>query len=160
MPNQRQDYTAIQDKLELGLRRRKRLYRTLFFVMHLVFFAVSMLVVWGTLMGSAVLQDTLFNGGTGAALVVVVPTILWAFVLLFHVAALFFETSRGEIAIRRQLAAREISEDMLRGETQEKLKRRDPLESEHMRLTSDGELIPLDDEQPEPRRYTHSGEAP
>ena len=144
------DYTTIEDRVEKNLSRQKWIYRILFFVMHGLFFVVSMLAVWGTVLSNAQLRALLFDSGAGT--IVILPTILWAAVILFHAASLYFESSAGEKAMRKQLLVREISEDMLR----EKPKRQS--EASGMRLSDDGELIPADeDDYVDNTRANHAG---
>jgi hypothetical protein len=131
--------------------------------MHLLFFIVSMAAVWGTLAANAQLREMLLSGESGAGIIVLVPTIMWAFVILFHVASLYTETRTGEKAMRAALLKREVVDDILRQvqtnkDTLEKPKRRAP-ENQHLRLSDDGELIDVDDEQAEDygTRANHAG---
>jgi hypothetical protein len=145
MSEQNLDYAAIRSNVEKGLRRQKWLYRVVFFVAHLLFFVVSMLAVWGTVAADSQLQSALFQSGAG--IIVILPTILWTAVLLFHAAALYFESGMGEQAIRERLLMREVGEGILRQGRMdkgmsEKPKRHDAgSEAAPMRLSDDGELI-------------------
>jgi hypothetical protein len=146
------NYHTIRRNVEQRLSRQKWLYRILFFVVHLIFYAVTMFVVWGTLAANDELWEMLFNTATSAGAVVLLPTILWAMVLLFHVASLYFESRAGEEAIRTQWLMREVGEEMMRkgfvdDTNDEKPKRHHAIESEAARLSDDGELIPLDEDE-------------
>ena len=145
------DYATIRSSVEKKLYRQKWSYRLVFFVMHLLFFAISMLMVWGTVASDAALRTMLIDSRTGAAVVVLVPTIMWAFVLLFHVASLFIESGAGEKAMRQRLFMREVGEDILKGMADEamleKPKRRSAALADERALTSDdGELLLGDEE--------------
>ena len=170
MSDQNLDYTAIRRNVEKSLYRQKWIYRIVFFVAHVLFFVVAMLAVWGTVATDSQLRGVLFNNESGAAVIVILPTILWTAVILFHVASLFFESGAGEKAIRERLLMREAGEEILRKGLVdegmlEKPKRRAPvLEAEHVRLSDDGELIAVDeDERIEQRDYNartnHAGDA-
>jgi hypothetical protein len=140
-----QNLDAIRSRVEQGLSRQKWNYRIAFFVAHVMFFVVAMVAVWGTVANNSQLRGILFNSESGAAIIVLVPTILWAAVLLFHIASLYFETRAGEKAIREQLLMREVGKDILRyAEMSEKPKRR---EGERARLSDDGELVPVDEDE-------------
>ncbi|MBX3062755.1 MAG: hypothetical protein KF726_07255 [Anaerolineae bacterium] len=138
-----QDYAAIRRNIANQVARRKWQYRVLFFATHLIFYAISMLTIWLTA-GYASSHGGLYETGA-AATILLVPTILWTAVLLFHVASFYFETSAGEAAIRERLMMREVREEMLRkgmlaDEATEKPKRY------AAKLSDDGELIPADDD--------------
>lgn len=141
------DYEAVRGSIEKRLSRQKWLYRILFFVAHMLFFAVSMLVVWGIVAADSQLRDVLFNHDSGAGIIVILPTILWTAVLLFHAASIYFESGAGEKAIRKQLLMREIGDEMARqidGESSEKPKRQ---AARRMRLSDDGEFVSIDEEE-------------
>lgn len=152
MSDQNPDYAAIRRNIEKGIARQRWNYRIIFFVMHVIFYVVMMMVVWGTVMTYPQLRDLLFNGSS-ASLVVIAPSILWAVMILCHVAALFTETSAGEQNIRQRLLMQEVGEEILRkgladDGMQEKPKRRaEALETEFTRLSDDGELIPADEDE-------------
>ncbi|MBZ0302799.1 MAG: hypothetical protein K8J31_23850 [Anaerolineae bacterium] len=148
------DYAAIQRRVEKNLLRQKWLYRILFFVMHVLFYVVSMGVIWGTVMSNPQLRDVLADPDSGASILVLLPTVLWAAVILFHAASLYFESSLGEKALRKRLLMREVGDELLRQEPlaadrAEKPKRRDTLTEARYRLSSDdGEFVLLDEDQP------------
>ena len=150
MADQNRDYAALRRRVEHSLKRQKQLYRLIFFGTHLVFFLISMAIVWGVVLTDSQLRQLLFSSGTAASAVVIVPTILWAVVILFHIASLYTETSTAEKAMREQLLMREIGEDILRQgrrdqKIAEKPKRGAALEeAEHSITRDDGEL-PLDE---------------
>jgi hypothetical protein len=146
MSDQNTDYAAIRQTVEKSVARQKWLYRVLFFVVHLIFYGVTMAVVWGTLATDPRVRDLL----SGMAFMVLLPTILWTLVVLFHVASLYFESSAGEKALRERVLLREVGEEMLRKglvdeELSEKPKRAAESETGRTRLSDDGELIPLDE---------------
>jgi hypothetical protein len=151
------NYAAIRQTVEKKIVRQKWLYRVLFFVVHLIFYGVTMAAVWGTMAADTQLRDLLFNNQPGAAAIVLLPTILWTLVVLFHVASLYFESSAGEKAIRERVLLREVGEEMLRKglvdeQLSEKPKRRaDGWETERARLSDDGEIIPVDGDE----RFDH-----
>jgi hypothetical protein len=154
MSDQNLDYAAIRRNVEKRLQHQKWNYRIVFFAMHVLFFLVTMLVVWGIVAANSQLADALFNNESGAAVIVILPTIMWAAVILFHVASLYIETGAGEKTMREQLLMREAGEEILRmglvdEGTLEKPKRRaTQLETEHGRLSDDGEWIPADEDEP------------
>jgi hypothetical protein len=169
MSEHQRDYAAIRRSVEHEVNRQKWTYRSIFFGMHLLFFAVAMFAVWGTVIADASLRSALFDQGSGGALIVILPTILWVAVLLFHAAALFTETAASEKVMRERLIMRELGEDILqRGlEDQgvfEKPKRR-PSASDAVRVqfSEDGELIPLEEierlEQSDYARSKRAGES-
>src|SRR5690349_14476396 len=98
MSDQDLDHAAIRRNVEKSLQRTKWSYRIIFFAMHLIFFAATMIAIWGTVATDSQLRDVLFSAESGASVVVILPTILWAFALLFHVASLYFESAAGEKA--------------------------------------------------------------
>lgn len=158
MSDQNLDRAALRRTVEQGVSREKWLYRILFFAMHALFFVVSMLIAWGTVVANEQLRMLLFSSGSGASIILVLPTVLWAAVLLFHGAALYTESGIAEKAMRERILMRELREDVLRQAYEdpgglEKLKRRTTLSDARRILASDdGELPPAEDdraEQPE-----------
>lgn len=150
MSNQGRDYAALRRSVEQSVARQKRNYRIVFFVMHLIFFLTAMFFVWGSLAANPQLQDLLTLSGSSTA-IVLIPTILWACVVLFHVAFLYLESAAGEKTIRQQVLMRELGEEILRqglaGEIMSEKPKHDSasLETGYSRLSDDGELIPDDD---------------
>ena len=148
MSDQNRDYAAIRHNIEQGVARQKWNYRIIFFAFHLIFYLGTMLFVWLTVAANSQLRDVLFNSGSGASAIVLVPTIMWALLILCHGAALYIETPAAEKTMRQQLLMRELGEEMLQkgladtGMT-EKPKRR----AEHSALSDDGELIPADEDE-------------
>jgi hypothetical protein len=143
------DYAAIRSKVEKGVQRQKWFYRIVFFAMHLLFFGVAMVGIWGTLLANEQLRDLLFNNQSGASLIVILPTIMWASVILFHLASLYIESGVAEKVIRERLLMREVGEDILRKGLEglsEKPKRRTARLDIERVLSSDGELISDEDE--------------
>jgi hypothetical protein len=155
--DQNRDYAAIQRTIEAGIARQRKLYRRIFFGVHLIVYVVTMLAVWGTVAANAQLYAVLFNGQAGAGAIILLPTILWAFVILCHAALLYTESDTAEKVMREQLLMRELGEEILRKGLRdegmvEKPKRR--AEALHELLSDDGELIPVDeDEDLEQRDY-------
>jgi hypothetical protein len=150
MSDQNRDYAAIRRKVEAGVARQKWNYRIVFFVMHLIFYVVTMLAVWGTVAGNPQLRSVLFDNESGAKLIVLLPTFMWAAVILFHVASLYIETSAGEKAIRERFLMREVGEEILRkGLEDEALAEKPKRHGEALRelLSDDGELIPIDEDE-------------
>lgn len=153
MFDQDREDATLRQRVEKSVARQKWMYRLIFFLMHILFYAVSMLVVWGTLGNNSALRDFLFNGDAGGAIVVILPTIMWAAVILFHAASLFTESSAGEKAIREKMLMREVGEEILRRAivdeaALEKPKRRAASwDSERTRLSDDGELIAVDEDE-------------
>lgn len=159
MSEQGRDYAAIRRSVEQGVNRQKWTYRLIFLGMHLLFFAVAMFAVWGTVIADSQLRAALFEHGAGGAVIVILPTILWVVVLLCHAAALFTETAASERVMRERLLRRELGEDLLQKalEDQSILEKpkRHPSASDagRVQLSEDGELIPLDDaDRPRSRR--------
>jgi hypothetical protein len=142
MADQNLDYAAIRNSVEKGIQRQKWNYRIAFFVAHLLFFVIAMLAVWLTLTNDTQLSDFLFDSGRSA--IVIVPATLWATVLLFHVASLYFETRMGEKAIREQVLMREVGEDILRRAIEDDGVSEKP-KRHGTRLSDDGELIDEDE---------------
>jgi hypothetical protein len=165
MFDQDREDATLRHRVEKGVSRQKWMYRIIFFLMHILFYAVSMLVVWGTLGSNPALRDFLFNGDAGGSVIVTLPTIMWAAVILFHAASLITESSAGEKAIREKLLMREVGEEFLRraivdDTALEKPKRRsESWDSERARLSDDGELIAVDEhddiEERDQRARTH-----
>ena len=157
MSDPNRDYTAIRRKVEAGVARQKWNYRIVFFVMHLIFYIVTMLLVWGTVAANPQLRDVLFNNEPGVGLIVLLPTIMWAAVILFHVASLYIETGAGEKAMRERFIMREVGEEMLRKGLEDEALPEKPkrhAETLHDLLSDDGELIPMDEDDPiEQRDY-------
>lgn len=153
MSDQNRDYAAIQRNIEAGIARQRKVYRMIFFVMHLIFYGVAMLAVWGTVAANAQLYQVLFNGQAGAGAIVLLPTILWAFVILCHGALLYTESDAAEKVMREQLLMRELGEEMLRqglvdeGMTEKPKRHAEALEVERTLLSDDGELIPIDEDE-------------
>lgn len=160
MSDQNLDYVAIGHNVEKSIEHQNRLYRRIFFGMHLVFFLVTMFAVWGIAMTNSQLRAVLFDSGSGAALVVILPTIMWAVAILCHVAALYTETGAAQKAMREKLLMSEIGEELLRkglsdaGLLEKPKRRAAALKAERVGLSDDGELVPVDeDEHLEPRGY-------
>jgi hypothetical protein len=153
MSNQDLDYAVIRRNVEKRLQSQKWMYRILFFVMHMLFFTATMIAIWGTVATDSQLRDILFNNESSASLIVILPTILWAAVILFHLASLYFESSAGEKAFRQQLLMREVGEDILRqghddeGMLEKPKHRAAGLEAKHVLSSYDGELMPVDDDE-------------
>ena len=152
MSDQNLDYAAIRRKIERKLVRQKWNYRIGFFIAHLLFYIVSLLLVVRTVQSSAQLRAIPLSTGSDLSALVIVPAILWGMVLLFHVASLYFESSMGEKAMRKQLLMREVGDDILKmgnlgDATLEKPKRSAATNANHLRLSDDGELVPANDEQ-------------
>jgi hypothetical protein len=161
MSNQDLDYAAIRRNVEKNVERQKWLYRILFFVMHVLFFLGTMFTVWGIVATNEQLRAILFTNQSAASLVVILPTIMWALVILFHVASLFLESSIGVKSLRQRMLMREVGEDILRKgdvdeELSEKPKRRAALEIEHLLSADRGELLPLDEDESRERRGNHA----
>src|SRR5262245_11860169 len=114
MPDQNLDYATIRRNIDQSLQRQKWMYRFIFFGMHVLFFVVSMLFVSGTVLPNAQLRAALFDNGSAASVIVILPTILWAVVLLFHLASLYTESGEAEKAMREKLLMREVGEEILR----------------------------------------------
>lgn len=136
MSDQNLDYAAIRRNIDKKVARQKWNYRIGFFIAHLLFYIVSLLIMWRT-----VALDPL----------AIVPAIMWGMVLLFHVASLYFESSAGEKAIRKQLLMREVGDDILKmgnldDATLEKPKRSAASIAKRLRLSDDGELVPANDD--------------
>ena|SRR5579859_5438386 len=153
MSDQNLDYVAIGRNVEKSMEGQKRLYRMIFFLTHLILFLVTMFTVWGIALTNSQLNAALFNSGLGAALILILPTVMWAFAILAHVSFLYIESEAGEKTMREKLLMSEIGEEILRkGLTDagllEKTKRRAAaLQAEQVRLSDDGELLPADEEQ-------------
>jgi hypothetical protein len=159
MSDQNLDYAAIQDNVEKGLLRKQQVYRRLFFWMHLLVYVVTMLAVWGVVSANSQLRDVLFNSGPGAAILVILPTIMWTAAVLFHVASLYFESETGQKALREQLLARDIGEELLRngltinGMLEKPKRHAATMEARRTVLSDDGELT-LADERHEQRAFS------
>lgn len=153
MSDQNRDYAAIRDNIEKGVVRERQNYRRIFFGMHLIVYMVTMVAVWGTVAANAQLYQILFNGQAGAGAIVIVPTILWAFVILCHVALLFTESDAAEKVMREKLLMRELGEEILRkgladeGMAEKPKRRAAAAEVARTMLSDDGELIPADDDE-------------
>ena len=154
MSDQNLDYAAIRRNVENSLSRQKWMYRFIFFGIHVLFYVAAMLAVWGTLASNSQLRAALFDNGSGAAVIVILPTILWTTLILCHVASLYTESSVGEKALRERLLVHEVGEDILRKGlvdvgVSEKPKRRAVVhEAGRFLLSDDGELIPADEDEP------------
>ncbi len=164
MPEQNLDYTAIRRNVEKNVSRQKWFYRSIFFVVHVLFYVVSMLAVWGTVATDAQLRAVLFGSGSAAAVVVIMPTILWAVLILCHVASLFTESSAGEKAIRERLLMREVGEEILRrglvdeGPAEKPKRRAAEQEARNVLLSEDGELSPAGEDE-QTKESSHSARA-
>lgn len=154
MSDQNLDYSAIRRSVEKTVAQQKWTYRFIFFGFHLVFYLVTMLVMWGTIAANSQLRSALFDNGFGASIVVLLPTILWSFIMLCHGAALFIESPVAEKNIRERVIMRELGEEILRHGVgmAEKPKRRAALELERLLLSDDGEYT---DDQTPPQQATN-----
>jgi hypothetical protein len=156
MSDQNLDYAAIRRRVEDGVSRQKWAYRRIFLLFHVLFFVISMFAVWGTIVVDSQLRAALFESGSAAGIVVILPTILWAAVILFHLAALFVESSPAERNIRERLLRQEVGEEILRqGAAEvgvmEKPKHDEAVtEARRMLLSDDGELVPADEDEDQP----------
>ena len=143
MSDQNLDYAAIRHNVEKNLSRQKWMYRLTFLAMHLIFFVATMIGVWGTVATDTQLRDVLFNAESGASVVVILPTIMWASVFLFHLASVYFESKAGEKALRDQLLIREVGKDIMRRGDESEAMFEKP-----KRLSSyDGELMLADEDE-------------
>lgn len=151
MSDQNRDYATIRRNVEKGISRQRWTYRLIFFGTHLVFYLVSMLVIWGTVIADSQLRGDLL--GSRAEVIILLPSILWSLIILSHVASLYTESSMGEKAIRERVLMREVGEEILRkglvdDELLEKPKRRAGVsEGERKRLSDDGELVSIDEDE-------------
>ena len=161
MPDQNLDYVTIRRNFEKSVYRQKRITRIVCFLANVVLYVVAMLAVWGTALSDPQLHALLFgNGGSAAAAILILPTILWAMAIFFHFISIMTESGVGEKALRERLLMREVGEDILRKgvleeEPLEKPKRRAAaLEPERVVLSDDGELTSADqDERIKPSSY-------
>jgi hypothetical protein len=159
MSQQNLDYEIIGSNVEKKVSRQKWNYRIIFFLAHVFIYIVTMLAVWGIVLNDLQLRTILFNSGTAKELIVILPTILWATVIVLHVASLFFESRAGEQTIRKQALIREVGEDILRKGLLdegmlEKPKRRAVKFAERVFISDDGEFMAAsDDEHIERRDY-------
>lgn len=149
MPDQPLDYAAIERKIETGIANKKKFYHKLFFGVHLTFFASTLLVIWAIALSNSQLRETLFNTSLGAAMIIILPTIVWAMVMLIHTAVLYIESNAAEESMRQELLANEFARQMLREglakeAALEKSKNRF-VEEKLVRLSTDGELMSVDE---------------
>jgi hypothetical protein len=153
MSDQNRDYAAIQRNIEKGVARQKKTYRMIFFGTHLTFYIVTMLAIWGTVAANAQVRDALFNGAAGAGAIVLLPTLMWAFVILCHAALLYTESDTAAKVMREQLLMRELGEEMLRkgladeGMAEKPKRHTEASEVGRTLLSDDGELIPADEDE-------------
>jgi hypothetical protein len=146
MSHQNLDYVAIRRKVDKAVKNQKSVYRYIFFGMHLFFYLVTMLAIWGTVSASEQLRNVLFNNAPLTAIVVILPTALWSLMILCHMAALYIETDTAEKALREKLLMSEIGEDILRkglldASQNEKPKRGAFSDAAKILLSDEGELI-------------------
>ena len=153
MSDQNLNYAAIRQNVEKNLHRQKWLYRVIFFAMHLLFYVVAMLTMWGTVLVDAPLRLALFSSGSKAAVMVILPTILWTMLILCHVAALYIESRVGEKSLRERLLMREVGEEFLRkgladeGVPEKPKRRAAAREVERVMLSDDGDLISVKEDE-------------
>lgn len=143
MSEQELDYAAIRGSVEKGVARQRWRYRLIFFMMHLLFFVGSMLVVWGSIAMDGRIRALLFESGSAAAIIVLAPTAAWSLMILSHIAMLYIESNLGEKAIRQQILMNEVGEEILRrGQAGVEKPKRQAAETDgNPRLSSyDGEL--------------------
>jgi hypothetical protein len=146
MPDRDLDYEAIRRNVEKGVQDQRQFYRRLFFGINLTIYLVTMLIVWGVAVFNAQTGSGLYDGRLAEAAIVLLPTVMWGFVILCHAALLYTESATAEKTMREQVLARELGEEILRTATsyddREKPKRDNATSlSEQIALTDDGELV-------------------
>ena len=115
MSNQNPEYAAVvRHGVASGAVRQKWVNRGVFFVTHLVLYLVTMAAVWGLALNDPQLRAVLFDSGSGAAGIVILPTILWTMAILCHVALLYTEWGVSEKLLHEYMFLREAGADMLR----------------------------------------------
>ncbi|HRE49585.1 MAG TPA: hypothetical protein PLD47_17805 [Aggregatilineales bacterium] len=160
MSEQDLDQFALRENVEIAVQKQKRLYRMIFFAVHAVFYFVSMFVVWRTVSMSSIVADVFSRESSEASLIVLVPTLMWSVVILFHIASLYFESKVGEKKLREQLLIRELGKTFLyKGTTdlvrREKVKRELAHGEFSVRISDDGELITEETSGLKARHYTN-----
>ena len=152
------DYTDIRRHVEAALQQRKRATRITFLVINLIFYIVSMAIMWGATLATPELSQLVLNSPhSPASTLLMLPTIFWGMAVFFQFISLTIDSRRGEQQLRDQVTMREVSKAIMR-QTSDQLADLDiPLEkpkrrvvahsaadiAQQVRLSDDGELVPV-----------------
>ncbi len=146
------DYRAIRKRVEAGIVVQKKRTRTIMFAVSIFIYALFMIIGWGMFLstGAQNMVAPGFVDKQGDSLLVgamIMLSMAGGMGLLFQFIALAIDSKASEDRMRERLVAREINNEMLRigvDEVEEHEKRKGM-----MRLTDDGELEEVVDEQTE-----------
>lgn len=143
------DYGAIREYVEKHLPRYKVTTKLTLFAVNLILFVVFTVITLAAASSAGVLatigQDlaNLQKTTDPAAVAVILPLIGWLTALILHGVTLLMDTKMAERQMRAQLAMRAMGHKLSEAVSQPAEK---PKRGQAMRLSEDGELVPVDEE--------------
>jgi len=147
------DYRAINERVEVGVKKEKNFAKFILFAVDLGLFVMFLFMAWNMYLGNGGvpprweefvnLPGVIKSAGNPATSALVMLTVGWAVALLFQVIGLIMDTPLGERSIRDKVTGREMRKELARLQV-ENLEEPEKLKV-MMRLTDDGELEAVDD---------------
>ena len=147
------DYRAINERVEVGVKKEKNFAKFILFAVNLGLFVMFLFMAWNMYLSNGGvpprweefvnLPGVIKSAGNPATSALVMLTVGWAVALLFQVISLIMDTSLGERSIRDKVTGREMRKELARLQV-ENLEEPEKLKV-MMRLTDDGELEAVDD---------------
>ena len=134
------DRDAIREQIEIEVRRRKTGARWVFFFVSLLMFVLFNAIAWSIVAA----ESTSSDGAMMGAMIMLVAG--WAVGLLFQFLTAIFDTQGADKQLRRDVAARLVSQAMIEDYVGERDKAK---RKRTYALSEDGELevIPTDETQ-------------
>lgn len=143
------DYGAIREYVEKHLPRYKVTTKLTLFAVNLILFVVFTVITLAAASSAGVLatigQDlaNLQKTTDPIAVAVMLPLVGWFTALILHGVTLLMDTKMAERQMRAQLAMRAMGHKLSEATSQPAEK---PKRDQAMRLSEDGELVPVDEE--------------
>lgn len=135
------DYDAVRERAEIDMQRRKRLSRSIFFVVSLGMFILFQCIVWlGFVSQTTMPMDDNIMGA------LIMLTVGWAVGLFMHGMSALMDTGAMDRSMREQSIAREIAREVTRmahEPARDKAKH-----SGRLAVSDDGELVEVEDDSP------------
>ena len=154
------DYDEIRQKVEAEVEKRKRGTRGSILLINSICYVLSMLIMWYTALTVSGLHSLFFESEhSPAILLLMMPTIFWGMALFLQFLGLTIDRPGTEKSLRDEIAMKEVSRAILQQSLPafsaerllaEKPKRQLAVAPEMaplsplVRLSDDGELVPLD----------------
>ncbi len=148
------DYAEINRRVEKELKKQRRNGRIGLFVPSLAMYLVFLAICWGMALRDPILSAQLQQQPSALGTILMMLTIGWGSSLFFHFMSILGEMGVFDRTIRDRVLVREIAEVMLQqgaiANQTEKPKRNldadDENDAPEVRLSYDGELVPVERE--------------